>query len=198
MTKTLIEVFSSIPDPRRAEGKRTSLPQILCMVTISAMAGHTGYRPVADFCKSNAEVLCKELGLRHGVPSHVTFRQVLQQLDGEALSEAFNEWACADLEDGEAVSGDGKALRSTVSDKHGSSQDFQAVVSLFSQERGLVSCVGQYRNKEKGRGEVSVVKELIEGLKGKGLLISLDALHTKKDAGGHYRIGQPLPDTGEA
>jgi hypothetical protein len=178
---TLEESFLGIPDIRRAEGLRTNLSQILCMVTLSAMAGYTGYRPVADFCKANEESLVSELSLKHGIPSHVTFRHVLMNLDSSLLIEAFHNWTSSfKPEAGEVLSGDGKALCSTVSDAHGSSQDYQAVVSLFSHEKGIVHKLGDYKNAEKGKGECGLVQALVAELKGAGVLISLDALHTKK------------------
>lgn len=196
---TLEESFANIPDPRRSEGLRTSLPQILCMVTLSAMAGYTGYRPVADFCKSNQHSLVSELGLKHGIPSHVTFRHVLMSLDSRLLADAFHSWSTAFKPTrGEAISGDGKALCSTLTDAHTSGQDFQAVVSLFSQQRGLVHKLGEYRNAQKGKGETELVKVLISELKGAGVLVTLDALHTKKDSGVHTRIEKPLLGTSQA
>ncbi len=143
--------------------------------------GYTGYRPVADFCKANQETLVSELALRHGIPSHVTFRHVLMNLDSSLLIEAFHNWTSGfKPEEGEFLSGDGKVLCSTVSDAHGSSQDYQAVVSLFSHEKGIVHKLGDYRNAQKGKGECRLVEALVAELKTTGVLISLDALHTKK------------------
>lgn len=196
---TLQESFENIPDPRRAEGLRTTLPQMLCMVTLSAMAGYTGYRPVETFCKANQEALVSELGLKHGIPSHVTFRAVMMGLDSGLLASAFHGWSAGfGPIRKEAVSGDGKALCSTVSNVHSPGQDFQAVVSLFSQQKGLVYKLGEYRNAQKGKGETELVKVLISELKGAGVLVTLDALHTKKDFGVHTRIEKPLLGTSQA
>lgn len=179
---SLLDCFSEIADPRRAEGLRTSLPQLLSMVTLSAMAGHTGYRPVATFCDANSDVLQEALCLKHGVPSHVTFREVLQRLPHDQLIAAFHKWT-SDFEvpTDEPVSGDGKALASTVRDSQNSGQNFQAVVSLFSQQQGLVLGIEGYQNAEKGKGEGNALRNLLDNLKGRGLLITLDALHTQKN-----------------
>jgi len=180
--RSLMDCFSGIEDPRRAEGLRTSLPQLLSMVTLSAMAGHTGYRPVANFCQVNAEVLQEALSLKHDVPSHVTFREVLQRLPHGKLIAAFHQWTSGfAIPPNEPVSGDGKALASTVKDSHNSEQNYQAVVSLFSQHQGLVLSVGGYQNAAKGKGEAYTLRSLLAQLKGKGLLITLDALHAQKN-----------------
>ncbi len=95
------------------------------------------------------------------------------------------------LEEGGFFSGDGKALCSTVSDAHGSSQNYQAVVSLFSHEKGIVHKLGDYRNAQEGKGKCRLVEALVSELKTTGVLISLDALHKKKtveailDSGSH-------------
>ena len=151
---TLSECFSQLPDPRRSVGLRTDLSQLLSMVTLSYLCGWTGYRPVARFCKVHSVLLTETLLLRHGVPSHVTFREVLMNIDQPILIERFNSWAgqYVDLSSGDWVSGDGKTLCSTVSKPHGNNQDFQAVVSIFGQQSGLVYAVETYQNKSKEKG----------------------------------------------
>ncbi len=63
---TIIEAFSGVKDPRRTQGLRTDLDQILYMVIISYLCGYTGYREIGKFCSSYAEVFIKELSLRDG------------------------------------------------------------------------------------------------------------------------------------
>jgi len=178
---TLLEAFEGIKDPRRAEGRRTSLSQIFSMVVISNLCGYLGYRPVTNFCKAHEVVMIEELGLKHGVPSHVTFRDLLQRTDSNQLIKRFNAWAASyvPLEAGEWISGDGKALGSTVQNTFNNRQDFQAVVSMFCQERGLVHLIGQYRNAKSS--EIEVVQALLFHLKDAGAAIRLDALHTQKN-----------------
>ena len=99
------------------------------------------------------------------------------------MIKAFNKWSedYVPLEEDFFVSGDGKALGSTVINANGKSQDFQAIVSLFSQQSGLVRCLEDYRNKAKETGEGKVARFLIDKLKGMGIIFTFDALHTKKN-----------------
>lgn len=175
--------FENLQDPRRSVGLRTDLNQMLSMVTLSYLCGYVGYRPVARFCKAHSSEFIELLSLRHGVPSHVTFRELLQNIDQSSLIDAFNTWASnyVELDQGDWLSGDGKTLSSTVSDCHGKNQNFQAVVSLFGQQSGLVYAIEQYKNKEKGRAEVHILRFLLDRLKGMGVTISVDALHTQKN-----------------
>lgn len=177
---TLLEAFSSVKDPRRKQGMRITLPQVLTITFLAYLCGYTSYRQLARFGASCQALLEKELGLKHGIPSHVTFRDILQRLDEKSCIAAFNSWATAytqDVEDTE-ISGDGKSLRSTVSGSHNSSQDFKAVVSLFGQSSGLVYQVNSYRSKK--NSEIECLQHLINGLKNKGLTICADALHAQK------------------
>ena len=178
---SLYECLSSVEDPRRAEGKRTTLEQMFCMIIISNLCGHFGGRPIARFSKIHASTFEEYLKLKHGVPSHVTFSGLLNGVDNAQLIEAFNEWASGytDLEEGDAVSGDGKALGSTVTSKaNGSGQRFQAIVSIFCQQTGLVRALEDYQNAK--TSEINVVQFLIQQLAGLGITIYLDALHAQK------------------
>ncbi len=180
---TLIESLSELEDPRRGQGLRTDLEQIFYMTIISYLCGHTGYREISAFCKSEEKLFVKELSLRHGIPSHVTFWQVLTHVSDNDLVKCFNKWSkdYVPLENGTWVSGDGKALGSTVINPNGSNQDFQAIVSLFSEESGLVYALEAYRNKTKEVGEAKVARYLINQLNGMGVTFTLDALHTQKN-----------------
>ena len=179
---TLLESFSEVTDYRRGQGKRVDLDQLLSMVVISYLCGHTGYRPVARFCRIHEDILQEELQLRHRIPSYVTFREVLKNLDTKELVAAFNKWSgnFVPIEKGDWLSGDGKVLASTVTDANGSGQNFQAVVSLFCQRSGLVKYIDEYHNKEKGTGEGNIARFLIKKLRGMGLVFTLDALHCQK------------------
>ena len=178
----LFESLSSIEDPRRAQGLRTKLEQLLSMVIISYLCGHVGFRGVARFCKAHSAVLTQELGLTHQTPSYVTFRDVLNRISETEMIRAFNTWMAGvmDIKEGLWISGDGKALGSTVVNAHRSDQDFQAIVSFFCQKSGLVYSLEQYKNKSKESGEMDVARFLIGELKGMGAIIRLDALHTQK------------------
>lgn len=177
---SLMTCLSTIHDPRRKEGLRTNLNQILSMVTISYLCGYFGYRQLGSFCKSYSKLFTEELDLKHPVPSHVTFRDVLMRISEQELIDAFNQWTenFVPITASDWISGDGKSLNSTVTNQANSNQDFQSVVSLFCQSSGLVAKIATFRNKKKS--EIEVVIEVLKLLKINGLIIRLDALHTQK------------------
>lgn len=180
---SLQEHLSVLSDPRRGQGLRTSLDQVLIMSILSYLCGHTGYRGIARFCKAHAVLLTDQLGLRHSVPSHVTFRAVLMNIDSRELISCFHSWASGLLtkQEGQWFSGDGKALCPTVTESHGKGQNFQAVVSLFAHQSGLVRAIGQYENKSKESGEQDILRQLLGELEQMGAVICLDALHCQKN-----------------
>tara|TARA_B100000508_G_C11437612_1_gene266920 strand:- start:710 stop:1252 length:543 start_codon:yes stop_codon:yes gene_type:complete len=177
---TIQEALSEVTDPRRRVGMRVNLNQMLSMVVLANVCGYFGGRPIARFLKAQESFLKEELKLKHSVPSHVTFTDLLNRIDQQEFISAFNKWASfyVPMATGELVSGDGKALASTVTDQHGSNQDFQAIVSIFCQKSGLVRCLKEYRNAKKS--EVGIVHYLLKELKNMGITLFLDALHTQK------------------
>ena len=177
---SLLEIFSSIPDPRIERTKLYSVPQILILSVLSYLCGHTGYRGIKRFGDAHSGLLYDMLGLAR-VPSHVTLRAVLQRIDKNALTAAFHQWTASFSPPRSTwLGGDGKTLCSTVENAHNKNQDFEAVVSLFAHDSGLVQVIGDYKNKSKGTGEQHIIRFLMGQLKDMGAVITLDALHTQK------------------
>ena len=81
---SLLEIFSSIPDPRIERTKLYSVPQILILSVLSYLCDHTGYRGIKRFGDAHSGLLYDMLGLAR-VPSHVTLRAVLQRIDKNVL-----------------------------------------------------------------------------------------------------------------
>jgi hypothetical protein len=172
-------LFASIPDFRRGQGQRYKLSDVLWLVFLGIASGYQGYRGIAKFAKANAAYFREQFRLKHGVPSHVTFREILSNLDKEVFLAQLNHLlAQQDLPAGNWVSGDGKSLASTVSKAFEEGQDFAATVSLFAHASGVSCQIAQYRNKKVG--EAQILRELLPSLQGKGVRVSLDALHLQK------------------
>jgi hypothetical protein len=68
----------------------------------------------------------------------------------------------------DSVCGDGKALRSTVSDVNDKHQKFTQIVSLFMSKLGLTLCLQDFENEKKG--ETEILRLLLQDFKKKGLL----------------------------
>jgi len=178
--RSLYEFFGTVPDVRQASGLRHPLQSFLTMTTIGIMSGRNAYQELATFFDGNKEDFTELFGLKHGVPGYTQIRTILRELDYNALSIAFHDWAIqyVPLEEGDWISGDGKALNSTVTDCHNSKQNYVAMVSLFAQKTGTVFAVKRYENGKIGEGPS--LRELLQTLDIKGFIITLDALHCQK------------------
>ena len=174
----LTDFFAQLPDPRRAAGTRTPLPAFLWMAFLAVASGYGGYRAMGKFARSNAAFFRAYFGLRHPVPSHVSFRSLLQALDKAAAYQAFNQQLVASLQAGDWVAGDGQSLCSTLSEAHGAGQQFVSVVSLYCQRTGLTAAMQDYSDKK--TGELTVLRELLPLLQDRGVVLTLDALHGQK------------------
>jgi DDE_Tnp_1-associated len=177
---SLTETFVGLGDPRRKQGLRVEQSQVLTMVVIAYVCGYFSYRKIATFAASHRDFFTEALALRHGVPSFVTFRDILIHINEAELIAAFNTWAkdFVAITPEEWVSGDGKSLGSTVVEASHSSQDFQSVVSFFVQRTGMVALLEMYRNKKVS--EIAIVQGMFTALQDKHLHFVLDALHCQK------------------
>lgn len=180
---TLESCLAEIRDPRRAQGQRISLSQLMSIIIISNLCGYFGGRPIATFAKSYSSTFTDVLGLRHPIPSHVTISSIINNIDQTELISAFKKWASPLVKSkgGDMFSGDGKALGSTVKNAQGKNQKFEAIVSIFCQKSGLIHSLERYENDKES--EIDVVSFLIKELKGMGVTFYLDALHTQKNGG---------------
>ena len=86
---TLNELFKSLPDARRGQGQRYALPDVLWMIFLGISCGYVGYRALSKFAKANQAYFTEIFSLKHGVPSHVTIRQILTNLDKEVVKAQF-------------------------------------------------------------------------------------------------------------
>lgn len=176
---SLSECFEQLEDPRKSSGLRNPLPALLCMVTMSYLSGYTGYRATATFMKGNQEIFKKMFNLKHPPLGHTQLRTVFQRLDFSAINKVFHQWvnSFVSIEKGEWLSGDGKALSSTIKDAHGNAQEYELMVRLFSQKLKIVTHSATTKSKAT---ELKAMQALLKTLKLKGVIITLDALHCQK------------------
>lgn len=177
--KSLVSYLQQVPDYRRAQGKRVPLPAFLSMVVLGYMSGRFSMQSLARFMENNETFFSDQFGLAHGVPGYTQIRTLLQSIDFNELNKAFYHWASQFMDGGEDwLSIDGKGLKSTLTGVNTSEQDFHAVVSVFSNSKGIILTAQQYSNKKES--EIHTALELIKDLEQKGMVLTLDALHCQK------------------
>lgn len=183
MSTSLVTILKTAPEFRGARGQRHELWFVLLLLIVGAMCGYWGYRPAAEFAEGYGVEVCEHLNLPvpEKMPSYSTFRRVMLGLDFTQFAELFNQWATqyVGIEPGEWIALDGKSIRGSVTRYNQAEQNFIMLVSVFSHKRGVVLQALPMENKH--NSEEHLVREILGSLDLKGAVVTLDALHTKKN-----------------
>lgn len=180
MAVSLLEVLRAIPDRRRAEGRRYELGAVVFCSILGMVAGANSYRQMHEFIRVHFEVLNDAFGLGlRGPPSYTGLRDILLNIDAEALETAFRHHASAlaapPSEGPVAVAIDGKTLRGSFD----AFREHKAVHMLSALRQADQILLGHLMVDEKSN-EIPAAPELIEALGLKDCLFTLDAAHAQK------------------
>lgn len=178
MEYNLFNFFTELQDPRRGQGQRHRLEDVLLIVIMAILSGHQGLRGFSRFATSNSEELTNLLNLKYGVPCFFTIRAVLMGLNEDLLAEKFSTWLKAYHSEDTFVALDGKAVRGTSSGGNSSTQNFVSVVSAFGHRSGLVFGMKAFENGKSGESEA--LRQLVERLGMQDKVFTMDALHSQK------------------
>lgn len=89
---SLWDCFSDLPDPRRTQGRRHKLIDILAIALCAVVCGADEFTEIEEFGQTREAWLRQFLVLPHGIPSHDTFGRVLAALDPVAFGRCFMSW----------------------------------------------------------------------------------------------------------
>ena len=182
MNYKLFEFFTQLEDPRRGQGQRHKLADILTIVIMAILSGHQGLKGFARFAASNEQELTEILQLKHGVPCFFTIRAVLQGIDEQLLAKQFISWVKSyhgELGD-DFVALDGKAIKATVNGGNTGLQNFISVVTAFGHQSGMVYGMKSFENASSD--ESSTVRTLLAQLGLRDSVFTMDALHAQKNS----------------
>ncbi len=180
MQPTLLEIFAQIKDPRRAEGKRYPLPQLLLFCLLGMLAGATSYRKMHEFITAH---FCRLSALFPSrmpkAPCYAQIRNIMAGLDPVEMEQAFRLHAAglsgckaAELK---RLAVDGKSLRGSfdaLKDKKATQ-----LLSVFTTAGRIILAHVEIDNKT---NEIPVAQALIGDLKLENGLFTFDALHCQK------------------
>lgn len=113
---TLWYFLHSIPDPRRAQGKRHDLPTVLTLALLALCCGHTSYQAMSEWSKNYQGFLVKQLPFLAGhMPDAATFHRVFTKLDVLVFERVLANWLQQIIpnENGEGIALDGKTISGT-------------------------------------------------------------------------------------
>lgn len=140
--------FTSIADPRRAQGRRHRLPVVLGIAAGAILCGMRGYKAISDWAEALGQQARQRFGCRREaghylVPSAFVIRDCLVRIDAGALDQALADWnrawGCLDS----ALAMDGKTMKNAL-DAAGAQTHIMSLVghdsaTCYAQKK-LVSC----------------------------------------------------------
>jgi len=176
-----LSLLATIPDPRRAEGKRYQLPHVLLFSILAIVSGANSYRGVRTFIMVHRQRLNKAFKLRwKRPPSYTAIRYILQGLSATDVEKVFREHAAnlnLDVAGSTAriIAFDGKTLKGSFDNFN----DIKAkqVLSAFAVDTALVLAHIEIDEKS---NEIPAVQKLLEELDVAGHIVTCDAMHCQK------------------
>jgi predicted transposase YbfD/YdcC len=178
------ESFSDLPDPRRSQGQRHKLLDILFIALSAVLCGADDFTEMEEFGLSRESWLRQYLELPHGIPSHDTFGRVFALLQPAAFEESFLRWVkqLVELNPKEVVAIDGKTVRRSY-DRGGASEAIH-VVSAWARENRLT--LGEVKVSDKSN-EIRAVPQLLKMLELKDCIVTADAMNCQKEIASEVR-----------
>ena len=176
----LVGVFAGLPDRRRKQGKRHSLPLCLALFTLAVAAGNQGFLAIGDWLKSYKQQL-KELFGVNRLPSYSTIRRSLLSLDYKDYSARLAQFFEIEPISEETLALDGKVLRGSylleTDNPNCESHKAITLVTAYLVERGLILPPCEVKDKS---NEITAIPEFIKVLAVKGVVFAFDAMNTQK------------------
>jgi predicted transposase YbfD/YdcC len=166
--------FADLPDPRRAQGTRHKLGDMIVIAVCAVICCADGWADVADFGNAKLSWFRTFLDLPHGVPCPDTFERVFARLDPGAFERCFVSWteALAGSSAGKLVAVDGKRIRRSFA--HAWDHSTAAhLVSAFVHENATV--LGQLSVDCK-ENEIVAIPKLLALLDLAGATVTIDAM----------------------
>lgn len=146
--QSLPDFFLDIPDPRRPQGRRHSLPTVLAIACAAILCGMRGYKAIADWAqslgpKARERLHCRRVNGRYVVPSESIIRDVMIRVEPIDLDRSVQRWNQAYGQQDSTLAIDGKTMCNAL-DKNGHQTHVMSVVghhtkSCYTQKK-LAAC----------------------------------------------------------
>jgi hypothetical protein len=153
--------FVDVSDPRRNQGKRHLLDDILTLTICAVLSGANTWVEIEEYGESKRDWLAGFLTLPHGIPSHDTLSDVFARLNPAELEVGFQRWvtSIATAITDAQIRIDGKVLRGSGDASQGKKP--LHVVSAWVSEVNLI--LGQVKTDDKSN-EITAIPELLKVL----------------------------------
>jgi len=185
--ESLFECFDEVPDHRARRGRRYRLQTLLSVIALATLCGFSGHRAIASFASKLTEPQRRRLRCprnrrsgQYDVPKETCIREVLYELDAEALENVLVRWM-EGLDESELryIAIDGKTLKGTAKrNEAGEKKGALHLVSAVNHENGRLIAQQAVESKS---NEIPAVEELIGRIPYlDGIVISTDALNCQQ------------------
>lgn len=211
MALEFLRLLSTVPDPRRAQGKKWQLGPVLLATILAVLSGACSYRKVHLYIEARLDALNEAFGFGwREAPAYSSIRTILQCLDAQDVEQVFRVHAAglaesepdaaADTSSHEAegtdalpvIAIDGKTLRHSFDGFN----DRKAAHMLSAFAAGDALILGHLEVGEK-TNEIPAAQEMIKALALEGRLFTLDAMHCQKNFRGSSACIKPSAGSGE-
>lgn len=167
---TLWYFLHTVPDPRRAQGRRHNLPIVLLLSLLALCSGHHSYQAMEEWAENYQDLLKKQLPFIAGhIPNAATFYRVFSRLNVEAFEKVLGNWLQKIIpsEKGEGIAIDGKTISGTGIH----------LVSAFTHK--IQSVLFEMGTDIKGK-ELILGPQVLENISVKDQIITGDAMFAQK------------------
>lgn len=178
--QALLKEFRALPDYRKNKVGYTHPGEILFLSLLAVLSGAQGYDDIALWMKERKRELAKLLGRAFIAPAYTTVRNTFLGINLDAVEKLQEDWThqlCEDTEALTIVSTDGKTMRGSKSKEM--NEKARHIVSLFLTDQKLTLAQNQVQGKS---NEIPALIELLDSLKLTNCVITMDAMHTQKNA----------------
>lgn len=174
MANSIQEHFGDLPDPRRAQGRRHSLADMIVIAVTAVICAADSWADVRDFGRAKLKWFETFLDLPHGIPSQDTFERVFSRLDPDAFERCFVSWtqSLSAGSGGQLVAIDGKRIRRSFTHAWEASTATH-LVSAFVAANSMVFSQLAVESKE---NEIVAIPKLLALLDLDGATVTIDAI----------------------
>lgn len=174
-SRSMLDHFSALKDPRQSWRVVYPLPEILLLVLCATLSGMEDFVEIRLWGDLRLEFLRRFLPYERGLPAHDTLNDVINALSPELFKECFTRWVtqlCEEAPDIIAI--DGKTSRRSHDRAKGRAP--LHLVSAWAARQRLV--LGQEATEAKSN-EITAIPLLLERLELAGALVTIDAMGTQ-------------------
>jgi hypothetical protein len=172
----LINLLTTVTDPRKPRGVRHPLVCILAIATCACLAGARSFEAIAQWAEELSRDALKRLGCKRSrPPSEKCFRLTLQRLDAAEFDSRLSSWLVRhNILANKGIALDGKTVRGA----HDGDKAAPHLLAAVLHREGIIVAQQQVGDKT---NEIPCVKPLLKDLDIEGAVVTADAMHTQKE-----------------